>query len=431
MKALHLDRLDPLVELIDRYMQVPHGHKKSPPGYSMRRKLHAIAREIEYALAHDALIADLSQATLDRLFAAWRSQRRKATVRRVLTDAFLALWRFAEECGASTGCPPRKPLWWQQEGRIRLSDADGTLWGLCLTRYFPANISIRSVQTKQQYRFALQKLKEFVGHDPTAADLTEDCIHGMMGMLLDRGLAPKTVNEQRGRLRALWEWMARRRLVDDFPTLHKTPEPKRIPRAWTREEISAIVEACDNEPGWVAGVPARLFWRTLIYILWDSGARIGEIMACRWEWLDWQTGRLEVPYSVRKGGTADMSYLLHADTLALLRQIETPAREIIFAWECGPQVIWRRFKRILRRAGLPTDRRSMFHCIRKSVASHVQAAGHDASVMLAHSSPEITRRSYLDPRIVASVAASTVLFRPAMEEKPRAALAPIAAEEWL
>lgn len=61
--------------------------------------------------------------------------------------------------------------------------------------------------------------------------------------------------------------------------------------------------------------------------------------------------------------------------------------------------------------GLPDNRLYKFHAIRKSVASHYEAAGGNATELLGHTSRKITR-AYLDPRIVRKKSAIDVLFRP-------------------
>jgi integrase len=53
---------------------------------------------------------------------------------------------------------------------------------------------------------------------------------------------------------------------------------------------------------------------------------------------------------------------------------------------------------ITRRAGLGDGPEVQCHALRRSFASHVQAAGGSAQEALQHSSERVTRR-YLDPRI--------------------------------
>ena len=89
----------------------------------------------------------------------------------------------------------------------------------------------------------------------------------------------------------------------------------------------------------------------------------------------------------------------------------------IFPWPFCPTHIYYHYKRILRRAGLPTDRDCHFHRIRKSVASWYEAAGGNVTELLDHSARRVTR-AYLDPRIVTHQQAADVLFRPLRPLKP-------------
>jgi integrase len=292
------------------------------------------------------------------------------------------------------------------------------------------NIAIRSEQTKRRYGIALTDLRDIVGHEPAASDLTDDNLAVMAGLLLKRELAPETINERTGRIRALWTWMAKRRLVEMFPTVQNVKEPRRIPRAWSPDQIARLFSACDRMRGFVGDIPANLFWRGLHAVLWDTGERIGALLALRWEWINLDTGRISIPAEARKGGDQDMAYSLHPDTAALLRQIQQPVRELVFQWPGAYQSIYGPYRKIIINAGLPDDRKSKFHRMRRSVASHLHAAGVDATAALGHSSAELTRRSYLDPEIIGGAAPHTVLFRPGQSPVKQSSDA-LAAAEWL
>lgn len=284
-----------------------------------------------------------------------------------------------------------------------------TLWHICTSRYFLVNSRIRCEATQAQYRFALNNLRDFVGHEPTIDDLTDDSVAGMMGLMFRNKLSPKTINERRGRINALWTWLAKRGAVRTFPTTMPMPEPERAPLAWTREEVSRILRECDVEGGWICSIPARLWWVSLHNVCWDSGERIGALMEARWEHLT--ADFLTLPAEIRKGGRMDRVYHLHPDTLAGLERIRKPERELIWPWDRSPNLLWARYKGILKRAGLPHDRKSMFHRMRKSVASHFQAAGGNATALLGHQDSRTTR-AYLDPRIAPEPQAIDRLFRP-------------------
>ena len=273
---------------------------------------------------------------------------------------------------------------------------------VCKTVFFLRNPKIRSQKTRDQYGFALDNLATAVGREPTLDDLTDDNIAAMMVMLQAKGLAATTVNERRARINCLWGWLAKRGLVKTWPTVPAMPEPKRLPLAWSFEQVRTIMAACDVQGGYVGSVPAWLWWRTAHLVLWDTASRITEIMSLNWPMLDLQSAVLCVPAEVRKGQHTDAVYRLHEETarhLAQVKTIQSPNEEMVFPWPYHPRYLWPKYKRILKLAGLPCGRNSMFHRMRRSVATHYEIAGGDASTLLGHSSRAITKASYIDPRL--------------------------------
>lgn len=314
---------------------------------------------------------------------------------------------------------------------VVLEEDVGTLWHICCRKYFTANIEIRSEETRLRYRYSIESLQRFLQRTPMPEDLTDDNVIGTMKMLATekdiRGnvRSPRTVNEIRNRLRALWEWCARRRIVEQFPTLGALPTPKRIPRAWTREQLAALFAGCRNSPGFIAGVKASVWWESLHSVGWDSGERIGALLKARWEHLDAQRGVLTLPAEIRKGKVADALHVLHRDTMALLERMREPQREAIWPWPLSGCSFYLEYRRLLERAGLPYERGAGFHRMRKSVASHLHAAGHNATEALGHSAASVTKQSYLDPSIAGQTSPAQLLFRPAVETKPMPVVPPV------
>lgn len=281
---------------------------------------------------------------------------------------------------------------------------------VALEFYFRHNPRIRCEQTRRQYRFALNDFSLGFDRHPTIADLTDDAVAEMMGRLTARGLAQKTINERRGRINCFWSWLAKRGVVTLWPTIPRIPEPVRTPRAWTANDLQRLFGAFAMVKGRVGNVPASLWWRSLHLVSWDTGERITALLSCRWEYL--ADGWLLVPAEVRKGKRKDAAYRLAEDTLACMEALRTFARgPEIWPWPYSRDYIWIRYREIRRRAGLPVDRRSSFHRMRRSVASHLEAAGGDATAALGHESRRITM-SYLDPLIVKPPQATDRLFRP-------------------
>ncbi|MBC7853647.1 MAG: tyrosine-type recombinase/integrase [Pirellulaceae bacterium] len=395
-----MNRKSPLRELIDAYMLASHGKRSKPPGDDARRKLNKLLLLITETVSRRPVVSDLSPATLAELSARWGASGE------FFESIYLALWRYAGELGLAADAPALA------EGRAELSEDTATLWGICLAKFFPANLRIRSEATREQYRYALKDFRDFLHHDPTAADLDDDVLSAFIAALVRKGLAVKTANERSGRIACLWNWLARRNVVKTFPTFSKLREPRRTPKAWTQEEIGKLFRSCDTEGGHVAGIKARSWWTALHYVLWNSGARLGEILSIRWEWVNLTTGAVHIPGEFRKGGLNDAFYRLSLEALESLEEIRLPIRELVFPWDRAPNLLWGRYKKILERAGLPAKRCDMFHKIRRSVASHMEAAGHSSTRALGHASAETTRKSYLDPEIVSSIGPASVLFQP-------------------
>lgn len=320
----------------------------------------------------------------------------------------LSIWRLAFELGYATVSPDGG----KENGKpsaMVVTQGD-SLRMLMTSKYFPTNAKIRSDQTKHQYAFAINNLSESLGREPTLQDLTDDNIAAMMLFLVRKNLAPRTINERRGRIHTFWLWLAKRGYVSTWPTTAKLIEPERTPRAWTREQLAAVFAAGDRERIIIAGVPGPLWWKSLHYGLWDTGERITALMNCEWKHLDGEW--LTVPAEIRKGRKKDMVYRLDAETVAAIAEIRKPERTKIWPWPYCTSYLWIRYKIIRKRAGLPTDRRSAFHRLRKSVASHFEAAGGNATELFGHSSRSVTR-AYLDPTIVKPKQAIDLLFRPA------------------
>jgi integrase len=285
----------------------------------------------------------------------------------------------------------------------------GTLREICETYYYPSNPSIRSPKTKAQYAYALANFAAALGHPPTIADLTDDSISVMLAFLAGRRLKPKTINERAGRILALWKWLYLRRRIDTLPQPQALPVPRSTPLAWTHAELDQLLGACAYQRGMVGDLPASWWWASLHYVLWDSGERIGALIQSRWEWVS--DGWLIIPAEVRKSQTEDRTYRLSPESVAWLDTIRRPRRDLVWPWPYAASYLWIAYRKLRKRAGLPTDRRSSFHRMRRSVASHFEAAGGNATELLGHSDRRLTKRSYLDVRIVKAPQASDLLFR--------------------
>src|SRR5690606_38303862 len=103
--------------------------------------------------------------------------------------------------------------------------------------YEPLKLRGKADDTKRPYRYALDKLAELLGREPTRDDLTDATISGLLGWMADNDYAARSINDCRAYLLALWRFLARKRIVEQWPDVDLQPEPEIIPMAWTTAQL--------------------------------------------------------------------------------------------------------------------------------------------------------------------------------------------------
>ena len=286
-----------------------------------------------------------------------------------------------------------------------------SLLSLYVDLYEPRNLADASDSCRQQYRSNIKAFGRWIGRPAAPDDLTDDNVMAFIRSIRAKGRSPATANKIRGQIISLWRFLARKRIVETFPDVPPLREFRRVPVGWSHEQIDRLFAACASAEGFVDCIPASRWWTALHFVLWDSGLRIGAAMKLRWEHFDLAGGVLLVPAEIQKQ-SADQQFPLGDDTVFWLRSILQPEREVVFAWAKCYDSLWNHYRRLLIRAGLPADRRSKFHRMRRSHASHLKAAGGDPTASLGHSGTRMTQLHYLDPSIVGGQNAAAMLRRP-------------------
>lgn len=276
--------------------------------------------------------------------------------------------------------------------------------------YLPLRLGAASPNGRRLHLVSLRNFDRFLGRTAFLRDLTDENLVRFQAWHLDRGNSPYTANRDVARLLAQWRLACRKSKLKIWPDVRYVPEPRREPRAWNRQQLRRLFAVLEKIEGVIAGVPAAGWWVALHWLMWATGERVGALMALEWTAYE-APAWLCVPAEARKGQTADKVYRLSVDACEALAAIRLPARRLIFPWDRSKNILWRRYKRILRAAGLPDDRKSMFHRMRKSAASHLEAAGGNATELLGHSDRKVTL-AYLDVRIVGRQHAADLLFDP-------------------
>jgi len=259
-------------------------------------------------------------------------------------------------------------------------------------------------KTIAQYLIAVNLFGTHLGREPLVDDLLPDTVLRFLRWLHDSGRAPRTVNSKRQALLTLW-----RDAFRDGKTVTRAPdngdvprltEPRRVPVAWTVDEMRRLKRACVAAPRIPRFDPQRdgRHWLALILVMWETGHRLNSLLTVQRSAID-ERGVLRVPAELTKTYT-EMVDELSPETLAAVAAM--PDHPMLFPWPFSRRQIWVRFEKdVLIPAGLPFDRLRKFHCIRRSSASHVCAAAGEyaAQQHMGHRSVAVTIKSYLDPTI--------------------------------
>jgi len=240
------------------------------------------------------------------------------------------------------------------------------------------------------------------------ADIQPRDIRAFAARLADRGLAPATVRKVVASVRALLATAAEDGLIRSNPCAgvrlagRRPPgeEPQDAKRALTEEQLARVIEETPEQ------------WRLLVRFLSQTGLRIGELIALRWEDVDLGVRRVKVRRRIYKG-TVDVPKSRYGirdvpistvlaqelwrhraasgappdDTPVFPSSVGTPLN--------GEALLNRMFKPAVRRAGVPW---AGFHTLRHTCASMLFRSGWNAKqvqVVLGHHSPAFTLATYV------------------------------------
>lgn len=263
-----------------------------------------------------------------------------------------------------------------------------------------------SESTVRQYGIQLTHFDHWLGHPATTADLNDDAVCEFL-VARAKATTPANANKARVHLLALWRFAWRKRWVYEAPDVKPLKQQKRNPDAWSADEFARLVETAYLGQGWlsrsmvggfhIAGLPANLWWTGLLLTAYNTGARIGALLAMPVSDVDLDTGRIMLRAEYSKTMT-DQPFTLDPATVAILGQFYDRERELLFPFPFCQPMLYIYFKRLLKAAGLPVTPRGVFHKIRRTTAtlSEIHIGAGAATGILGHSSRAVTVRSYID-----------------------------------
>jgi len=261
--------------------------------------------------------------------------------------------------------------------------------------YVPLKLRGRSPESVRLLRHAINQFGKHLGRPATLADFDDLTVSQFLTARAAR-LSPNSVARERSGLLALWNLAQARGLVRLRPMVAPELIPAKTPRAFSVLELERLWESCGQVRGYVGPIKASVWFQALCGVLFYSGERITAILRLRPD--DWQRPWLSVPAAARKGSRKPATYQLPDHVADLVDQVARHNEQTLFYWPVSHTALRARWRVITRRAGLGDGPDVQFHALRRSFASHLQAAGGNAREALQHSSERVTQR-YLDPRI--------------------------------
>jgi integrase len=266
-------------------------------------------------------------------------------------------------------------------------------------------------RTIEMYGQTLDRLRDFLGHEPTLDDL-DDLVaskwirwrattpHG-----LKRPVSPASVAKDSAHFRTMWTWCAKKRLKKsdgtevEFPDYQRPRVPKPRPRAYTAEDLTKLLVYAKRRRGLVAGVPAAWYWMTKLLAMYQTGERIGAVLELRWGEVDLDRCTLTFLAHTRKGHRETITRPISARLATLMAPQKRPPDARVWPWldDRKHLSMYASLKVLCRTAGVDYQ---AFHSIRKSTASYLKRAGISAREQLGHSSEEMAELHYYDEEIV-------------------------------
>ena len=140
----------------------------------------------------------------------------------------------------------------------------------------PHKLRHKSPKTVYKYRLEIQRLELFLRRPAMLPDLNDVVVGDAAEWVLSKDGLDLSVESTRGfqgRICRLWDFLARKRIVSEFPTIENLRRQKRIPLAWRRDELAILWQALKRQPGEIGGLAVSYFFCSFLTVMWRTSER--------------------------------------------------------------------------------------------------------------------------------------------------------------
>lgn len=377
--------------------------------------------DIQVHLVTETLVDRFGRAIVMGGMSVDNARKYVAYIRRIARE------RYPERCLKQMG---KRPHEWAETFINGLSekdlDIDGSVFRFWREFYVPKRMIGTADSSVATQRHNIRALAKFLGRPPMLSDLNDDTITEFISWNVSSGLSHATANTRRATLLAIWRYAVKRGLLSAAPRdVEKVKELRRLPEAWTMEELGSIIETARRKKRKKSGLPCPvgMWWEAFILVAYDTGLRLRAMLGIKRS--GWNAERREIT------ATAEVQKHKVQQTFVVSEQAAEAVNRVLanwqtvndddttlFHWPIGVDQLHRQYKDILLSAGVYRGPKDGFHKLRRTSASHLaKALGMEAACrQLGHSSVQMTHR-YVDPRMMGDHNAAQHLPRPILPPK--------------
>lgn len=253
-------------------------------------------------------------------------------------------------------------------------------------------------EAARQYRYAAKSITDWAGGFCAVEALEPDLFNRWLRDLQEGNLSAATIANRRRHLLALWRAAADTGKCEQPPRrLRPMKVPYVPPRAWTVDEVRAILAVCRGLRRTRQGKMQRdVFWSLAVRLAWESALRLTDLLRLRVE--DVRPDGLVVMGQSKTN--RPVAFRLSQQTLdALKASLEGDTRKLVLPWPSSRESFRRQFANVVRKSGV---RKGTWKWLRRSSATDVEKAcpGAGASHLGHAHGSVIAARHYLDPYII-------------------------------
>ncbi|GAA1084609.1 tyrosine-type recombinase/integrase [Nocardiopsis metallicus] len=163
-----------------------------------------------------------------------------------------------------------------------------------------------STHTIKHYRISLRHFTTYAGGDTTPEDVTRKTVRGFLAHRREAGDAASSLASRHAALSTFWTWL----VEEEEATVNVV---KKVARP--KDKIKPVPLVTEETMHALLKVEARSTFltfrnRALLYVLWDTGVRVGELVSLNLEDINWdsqiltvrgKTGERVVPFGKATG----------------------------------------------------------------------------------------------------------------------------------